>query len=187
MDDDEFVGEEDEGGIKFTFTPPPSFYEDTSAPDVPSMPVPTNSSVSESAGEAEDNSSFMFPQLHSPQRAPGYSSIPRFTPPKPSSLPVHVFSTSTPVKIPLYCAHFHPAATGTAGSPFKTPTPPGSNKVASFIPQPRRIASPASARPSAIPVMNSTSRLPSSTLTNLDMSSLQSPLLRSSHEEPYYA
>ena len=178
--DEEFVGEVDEGGIKFTFNPPPSYYmddADMSTPDT-SMTASTPDSSNKSAcifepiDEDEADTSFTFPQLKSQRTSPSPSGIPRLRSSSPSMLPQPT-STSTPPKVvsPL------PLRIVTSPASFSTPPPKRAataptfipqprtspvtpSKVASFIPQPPR--SSALPRPSAIPVMTppASSRLP---------------------------
>ncbi|KAI0643683.1 hypothetical protein C8Q79DRAFT_914583 [Trametes meyenii] len=185
---EEFVGEEDEGGIKFTFDPPPSDYgldddADTSTPEL-SMTASTPESANKSGyffeplDEDEADSSFTFPQLKSPRGSPLPSAIPRLrTPsPSPSKLPLPVAAISTPSKVappPLPRINTSPSAFSTPppkraptfipqprASVSHIPSPPSIGKAASFIPQPKR--APTSPRPSAIPVMSppTSSRLP---------------------------
>ncbi|KAH9853924.1 hypothetical protein C2E23DRAFT_100714 [Lenzites betulinus] len=178
--DDEFIGEEDEGGIKFTFGPPPSEYcadADTSTPDLTMASTPESTNKSghffEPLDEDEADSSFTFPQLKYQRASPLPSAIPRLRSPSPSPSkpPVTVASTSTPVKAssPLPLPLLSSSPIGFSTPPPKrastiptfipqprhavpqTPSPPSVGKVASFIPQPKR--SSASPRPSAIPVM----------------------------------
>ncbi|KAL1937564.1 hypothetical protein VTO73DRAFT_13059 [Trametes versicolor] len=187
--DEEFVGEEDEGGIKFVFGPPPSEYcaeADTSTPDLTMSATPESVNKSgnffEPFDEDDAESSFTFPQSKSQRSSPLPSAIPRLRSPSPSksSLPTPSTSTSTPAKIsppPLPRLVTSPSMFSTpppkrastiptfipqprASAP-QTPSPPSLGKVASFIPQPKRAAS--SPRPSAIPVMSppTSSRLPS--------------------------
>lgn len=187
--DEEFVGEEDEGGIKFVFGPPPSEYcaeADTSTPDLTMSATPESVNKSgnffEPFDEDDAESSFTFPQSKSQRSSPLPSAIPRLRSPSPSkpSLPTPSTSTSTPAKIappPLPRLITSPSMFSTpppkrastiptfipqprASAP-QTPSPPSLGKVASFIPQPKRAAS--SPRPSAIPVMSppTSSRLPS--------------------------
>ena len=180
--DDEFVGEVDEGGIKFTFNLPPSYFmdsdADTSTPDLSMTSASTPDSVNKSGyvfepiDEDEDDFSFTFPQLKTQRSIPSPSGIPRLRSSSPSAIPVRASSTSTPPKIasPL------PLRIVTSPASFSTPPPkravtaptfipqprvpsPSSAKVASFIPQPPRAHT--LPRPSAIPVMTPpSSRLP---------------------------
>ncbi|RDX53044.1 hypothetical protein OH76DRAFT_1343716 [Lentinus brumalis] len=176
---DEFVGEVDEGGIRFTFKPPPSYFVDSDAdmstPDLSTTSMSTPESVSktgyvfEPIDEDEDDCSFTFPQLKAQRSSASPSGIPRLRSPSPSSNP----STSTPPKIfsplPLRIVTSHasfstPPPRRAATVPTFIPQPrvssASSSKVASFIPQPQRSAT--IPRPSAIPVMTppASSRLP---------------------------
>lgn len=182
--DEEFVGEVDEGGIKFTFNPPPSYFmdEQESSPDT-SMTASTPDSVHKSApmfepfdeDEDEAESNFTFPQLKPLRTSPSPSGIPRLRSSSPSlsMLPVSTLSSTPPkvvAPIPLRIVT-SPACFSTpppkraATAPTFLPQPRTSlaatpSKVASFIPQPQR--SLTLPRPSAIPVMTSpaSSRLP---------------------------
>ncbi|KAI0366417.1 hypothetical protein BV20DRAFT_952355 [Pilatotrama ljubarskyi] len=186
--DEEFIGEEDEGGIKFVFDPPPSDYcvdADTSTPDLTmsSTPESTNKSGGffEPSDDDEADCSFTFPQLKSQRSNPQPSAIPRLRSPSPSKLPIFAAPVS-PAKaassIPLPRLNTSPSSFSTpppkrgATAPAfipqprgvvpQTPSPPSMGKVASFIPQPKRAST--SPRPSAIPIMSppTSSRLPSS-------------------------
>lgn len=168
--DDEFEGEVYEGGIKFTFTVPPEYQQNLEA-TVPSTPVAQKSPPVIDPFEEED-SSFTFPQARSRQGSVSPSSIPRLASAKSSSIPV---SSGTPVKSVLTnrsdnipsafmtppnkrggaTSKFIPQPWTQTGSPLKSLTRPNA-KATSFIPQPRRVSSPA--RPSAIPVMSPPSR-----------------------------
>ncbi|KAI9063433.1 hypothetical protein FKP32DRAFT_1651102 [Trametes sanguinea] len=190
--DEEFVGEEDEGGIKFVFDPPPSDYcpdldADTSTPDLTMASTPDSVNKSgqffEPMEDDDADSSFTFPQLKTQRSNPLPSAIPRLRSPSPSKLPMPPTTASTPVKAasalpltrlgsPVSFSTPPPKRTIVAAPTFipqprnsvpQTPSPPSQGKVASFIPQPKRAA--ASPRPSAIPVMSPpiSSTLPSST------------------------
>ncbi|KAI8984983.1 hypothetical protein BD414DRAFT_417989 [Trametes punicea] len=181
--DEDFVGEEDEGGIKFTFSPPPSDYRvdevaDTSTPDLTMASTPESVNRSgqffEPVDDDEDDSSFMFQPLKSQRSGILPSAIPRLRSPSPSKLPMSAVPTTAPAKSasPLLArlstspVSFstpppkRPSAAPTfipqpRGAAPQTPSPPSSNKVASFIPQPKRAST--SPRPSAIPIKSPTS------------------------------
>ncbi|TBU50518.1 hypothetical protein BD309DRAFT_1040200 [Dichomitus squalens] len=185
-DDEEFVGEVDEGGIKFTFNPPPSYVfegeADTSSSD---LSMTTTSSASESvndsssffefADEHEDDASFTLPQLKSQRSSPSPSAIPRLRSSSPSMIPLPVSSPTVPKvaapvprrAVPSPTVFSTPPLKRSATAPTFIPQPRGSpstpSKVASMIPQPQRAST--SPKPSAIPVMTSPvpSRLPYST------------------------
>ncbi|CDO74136.1 hypothetical protein BN946_scf185043.g186 [Trametes cinnabarina] len=173
---EEFVGEEDEGGIKFVFDPPPSDYcpdfdADTSTPDLTMASTP------------DSVTNFTFPQLKCQRSTPLPSAIPRLRSPSPSkpSLPPAVASTPVKVGSQLPLSRLSSSASFSTPPPKRpsaaaptfipqprhsvpqSPSPPSSGKVASFIPQPKRASN--SPRPSAIPVMSPpiSSTLPSST------------------------
>ncbi|PIL36669.1 hypothetical protein GSI_00358 [Ganoderma sinense ZZ0214-1] len=180
--DEEFVGEVDEGGIKFTFNPPPEYFLDSDAdtststsdlsftsPTSPSFQFANKSdNIFEPIDDSEEDASFTFPQLK-PQRSSTLpSAIPRLRSPSPSMLPLPV-SSSTPPKIVAPVprrATMSPTSFSTpplkrsATAPTFIPQPRGPPstpsklpKAASFVPQPQR--APASPKPSAIPVMTS--------------------------------
>ncbi|KAI0829330.1 hypothetical protein BC628DRAFT_1315177 [Trametes gibbosa] len=179
--DDEFIGEEDEGGIKFTFGPPPFEYctdADTSTPDLTMASTPESTTKTDNffgpLDDDEVDSSFTSHQLKTRRTSPLPSAIPRLKSPSPSpsKLPVAVPSTSTPVKAssPLPWPPLGSSPIGFSTPPPKrtptiptfipqprlsvprTPSPPSVSKVASSIPQPKRV--PAAPRSSAIPVMS---------------------------------
>ncbi|KAI0751244.1 hypothetical protein C8Q80DRAFT_1156257 [Daedaleopsis nitida] len=182
--DEGFVGEEDEGGIKFTFNLPPSYFmddADTTTPDL-SMTVSTPDSVNKSApmfepiDEDEQDGNFTFPQLRTQRSSPGPSAIPRLRSPSPS---VRALPTSTSTSTPPKVASPLPLRIVTPPTSFSTPPPkravtaptfipqPRSSpvtapKVTSFIPQPQRAST--LPRSSGIPVMSpsASSRLPCS-------------------------
>ncbi|KZT12611.1 uncharacterized protein LAESUDRAFT_808196 [Laetiporus sulphureus 93-53] len=170
--EDEFVGEVDEGGIKFTFMIPPEYQEslvEESQSDTTSATFETDSSITvvASVGEGEDKT-LMLPQTHQDQIAALPSSIPRPTPIRASSIPVPI-GASSPHRSPSAFASrncnipatFASPTTKRGGSPptsipqprFKSSSP-SSSKVASFIPQPKRTPSLASSRPSTFPLMS---------------------------------
>ena len=186
----EFVGEVDEGGIKFTFSPPPSYFvesesdADMSTPDLTmSTPESSNKSgyVFEPIDEDESDSSFTFPQLKSQRNSPSPSGIPRLRSPSPSMIPVASSPKSSPPALRLITSSpsspsFSTPPRRASTTPTFIPQPRGSPspspKVASFIPQPSRAHT--SPRPSAIPVMMTppgSSRLPySAHLSSMSMS-----------------
>ncbi|KAH9950091.1 hypothetical protein B0H21DRAFT_687382 [Amylocystis lapponica] len=173
--DDEFVGEVDEGGIKFVFNPPPM------SPPTPKSEKASPPPVMEPFDVDEEASlSFTFPQSRIPSLNSSPSSIPRSN----STKPISPAAMSTPVKSRLPQATQSPSAFMTppskrggtlpsfipqprsqSGTPLKTPTTP--LKGPSFIPQPRRVTSPASFKPSSIPVMSPPSRLHSKPLISV--------------------
>ena len=184
--DEEFVGQVDEGGIKFTFNPPPSYFfegeVDTSSSD---LSMTTTSSASESitdsssffepVSEDEEDASFTFPQLKSQRSSPLPSAIPRLRSSSPSMIPLPVSSPTAPkiaAPVPRRAApsptvFSTPPLKRSATAPTFIPQPRGPpstpstpSKVASFIPQPQRTST--SPKPSAIPVITSpvSSRLP---------------------------
>ncbi|KAI1793020.1 hypothetical protein LXA43DRAFT_303873 [Ganoderma leucocontextum] len=183
--DEEFVGEVDEGGIRFTFNPPPDYFLDSDAdtntstsdlsitsPTSPTFQFANKSdNIFEPVDESEEDASFTFPQLKSQRNSTLPSSIPRLRSPSPSMLPLPV-SSPTPPKIvaPVPCSPTSfstPPLKRSATAPTFIPQPRGPPstpsklpKAASFIPQPQRV--PASPKPSAIPIMTSpaSSRLP---------------------------
>lgn len=148
--EDEFVGEVDEGGIKFTFDPPPPEYTEASNASIDSISFYSEAdssicSVVQAADlsdpfaedDEDDAVPFTFPQLHSRQGqsqtqswSKGHvatSSLPRVVPPKPSSIPVPVLSTPPSFRKP------------SSTSIFTTPPPSRRSDVTpmTFIPQPR--------------------------------------------------
>ncbi|KAI0771546.1 hypothetical protein BD413DRAFT_604322 [Trametes elegans] len=156
----EFVGEKDEGGIKFVFDPPPSEYcvaSDTSMSSSTDMNTPDLTMVSSPSREASPAISlsplmkktrWSSIKVASPMSLPRLCSSPSgFSTPSPKRI------SSAPTFIP------HPRA-----SIPLTPFSSSPGKVASFIPQPRRASASASPRPSVIPIMTPpmSSRLPSS-------------------------
>ncbi|KAL6306701.1 hypothetical protein BKA93DRAFT_135238 [Sparassis latifolia] len=182
--DDEFVGEVDEGGIKFTFNIPVAFETpDTSAHDNVLSPAAKNStSVSDPFVDHASDSSFTS-QTRGQRSVTSPSSIPRLSAAKVITSSILVPSFSTPVKssVPRESPGafvtppakrggtpptFIPQPRCQAGSPFKTPS---SNKAPSFIPQPRRATPPSSSKSSSIPVMSPTSRHTSSPFTSFVM------------------
>ena len=188
--DEEFVGEVDEGGIKFTFNPPPEYFLDSDADtsasvsdlSIASPTSPTfqfakkSDNIFEPVDDSEDDTSFTFPQLKSKRGSTLPSAIPRLRSASPSILSLPI-SSPTPPKIVAPVprrATMSPTSFSTpplkrsATAPTFIPQPRGSpstpsklSKAASFIPQPQR--TPASPKPSAIPIMTSSpasSRLP---------------------------
>ncbi|KAM5532698.1 hypothetical protein V8D89_013590 [Ganoderma adspersum] len=180
--DEEFVGEVDEGGIKFTFNLPPEYFLDSDAdtststsdlsitsPTSPTFQFANKSdNIFEPVDDFEDDASFTFPQLK-PQRSSTLpTAIPRLRSPSPSMLPLPV-SSPTPPKIvapvprraTMSSTSFStPPLRRSATAPTFIPQPRGSPsmpsklpKAPSFIPQPQRV--PASPKPSAIPIMTS--------------------------------
>jgi hypothetical protein len=80
---DEFIGEEDEGGIKFTFNIPPAFTSpESSQTPSPTTPPPLHKPMPyyEPATEDDDHTPFPFP-------AASLASRTRTSPPSPSSIP----------------------------------------------------------------------------------------------------
>ncbi len=187
--DEEFVGEVDEGGIKFTFNPPLDYFLDSDADtsasisdrSIASPTSPTfqfvnkSDNIFEPIDDSEDDASFTFPQLKSQRSSTLPSGIPRLRSSSPSMLPLPI-SSPTPPKIVAPVprrATMSPTSFSTpplkrsATAPTFIPQPYGSPstssklpKAASFIPQPQR--APAPPKPSAIPIMTSpaSSRLP---------------------------
>ncbi len=141
--DDEFAGQEVEGGIIFTFTPPPSFYESVESGD---MPIPATSTTTFLCGEdgipTIENAvseTAPVPASRLPQSKASASAIPtplastpvksnlmRF--PRAESSP-HQFSTP-PAKQQAAGSTFNSRETPYAMSPKGHPV--------SFIPQPKR-------------------------------------------------
>ncbi|PCH41591.1 hypothetical protein WOLCODRAFT_24853 [Wolfiporia cocos MD-104 SS10] len=166
--DDEFVGEIDEGGIKFTFTIPPDFQVATEPEPVESLESVSTPQAMPSAPVVmnpfeEEDSSFTFPQSRSQQNSsPTPSAIPRLVQSRSSaalgsnssSSPIRSSPRSSPSKLPS------PSSTPTKRStPSFIPQPRGKSpahgaNMVSFIPQPRRSPSPASYKSSAIPIVS---------------------------------
>ncbi|OCH85150.1 hypothetical protein OBBRIDRAFT_860406 [Obba rivulosa] len=176
IDEIEFVGEEDEGGIKFVFNPPPREYtaspEPADAAPTPETPQrPLSAPIIEPLDDTTPESS---PVPETPARPPSNSSsspspsgIPRLTPSKSfvSSIPV-ASGSSTPSRVRSSILLPRPDTTPST-STFQTP--PAKCVAPSFIPQPPSIAKPAPVcaistpkrlRPSAIPIMSPPSRQP---------------------------
>ena len=167
--DDEFVGEVDEGGIKFTFTIPPEFQTEASA--APSTPAHKSSPTAETPVAEDADASFTFPQTRAASAYPSPSSIPRLasgkavgTPKSPvlSARNTNIPSSfkTPPAKRGAASPTFIPQPRGQTSPTLKSP-PPSAGKAASPIPQARR-ASPTSVKRSGIPVMSpSSTPLPS--------------------------
>ncbi|KAH9918154.1 uncharacterized protein B0H18DRAFT_883054 [Fomitopsis serialis] len=165
--DEEFVGEVDEGGIKFTFEIPPEFQvvQEPEPTPAPSTPAQKSSPAVQTPVAEEADSSFRFPQTRAANAYPSPSSIPRLASakttgtPKSPVLPARNTNIPSPFQTP-------PAKCGGASPTFipqpRIKSPPlSASKTTSFIPQPHR-PSPASVKPSGIPVMSpSSTRLPS--------------------------
>ncbi|CCM04026.1 uncharacterized protein FIBRA_06183 [Fibroporia radiculosa] len=178
---EEFVGEVDEGGIKFTFTIPPEYQDNIGLSDSTQTPRKKLSPPAFEPVDDEEDSSFTFPQSRPEPSTPSPSSIPRRSParkPVPSlaSTPTKASPALAPRNTNIPSAYMTPPTKrgGTSptlipqlhGSSLKSPSPPNV-KGTSFIPQPRRVTSPAACKPSAIPVM--------SPITNTSRSSSRSP------------
>ncbi|KAH9943014.1 uncharacterized protein BXZ73DRAFT_40176 [Epithele typhae] len=182
--DEEFVGEEDEGGIKFTFNVPASYLADsdadTSTPalSVTSTPESTGKStqVFEPIDEDEGDDSFTFPQLKSQRNTPSPSGIPRLRSSSPSMIPVSTASSpmsspksfSLPLRINTSPMSFSTPPRRVSTAPTFIPVPRATSspvplKAPCFVPQPTRASF--APRPSGIPVMSppAPSRLPYST------------------------
>ncbi|KAL4241380.1 hypothetical protein ABKN59_000100 [Abortiporus biennis] len=160
---DEFVGEEVEGGIIFTFAPPPSFDDELndSTNDLDDSANLNNSMSSDASFEAKDSSVTNLQILHRSPSTP--SSIPRLS----RAALVSPSSTSTPVKrntvgFPLTC-----------NSPSSFSTPPSRRgPQPTFIPQPRKVVSPSSSSPpKSIPVGSPPSRIPVSSTSQTKLPS----------------
>lgn len=181
--DDEFVGEVDEGGIKFTFTIPPEF-QAAVEPVAPSTPAQKSSPAVQTPVAEEADSSFTFPQTRAASAYPSPSSIPRLASAKVTGTPKSPVLSARSTNIPS--GFKTPPAKRGAASPMFIPQPrsqtsptlksppPSAGKITSFIPQPRR-ASPTSIKRSGIPVMS-----PSSTPLPSLMSIIVSDGLRAS-------
>ena len=126
--EDVFIGEEDEGGIKFTFNIPPAFISpESSQSPSPTTPPPVHKSMPyyEPASEDDDQNSFSL-RIVSP------ASRTRTSPPSPSSIP-----RATALK------RFEGLAKDAKFSPCASPSPPrispsnprGGSRP-SFLPQP---------------------------------------------------
>ncbi|KAI0921992.1 hypothetical protein AcW2_006809 [Taiwanofungus camphoratus] len=172
---DEFVGEVDEGGIKFTFTLPAEFAESQAVADVSTPDSKVCKTVPPPFDEYEQASTdFTFPQSRLQQSISAPSSIPRPASAKTLSSAIPVPKVSTPVKpnnvvLPRIrqspsafmtppakrgaSPTFIPQPRSQPETPSKTPSSP--SKIASFIPQAKRTSSPAS-KTSAIPVIPTT-------------------------------
>ncbi|KAH9843719.1 uncharacterized protein C8Q71DRAFT_698302 [Rhodofomes roseus] len=163
--EDEFVGEVDEGGIKFTFTIPPEFrvVQEPELAPAPSTPAQKSSPAAQTPAAEDADSSFTFPQMRTASAYPSPSSIPRLASVKMTGTPKSpVLSTrntnipspfqTPPTKRGGASPTFIPQPRVQASSAHKSP-PPSAGKTASFIPQPRR-ASPTSVKLSGIPVMS---------------------------------
>ena len=167
--DDEFVGEVDEGGIKFTFTIPPEFQTEASV--APSTPAQKSSPTVQTPVAEDADASFTFPQTRAASAYPSPSSIPRLasgkavgTPKSPvlSARNTNIPSSfkTPPAKRGAASPTFIPQPRGQTSPTLKSP-PPSAGKAASPIPQARR-ASPTSVKRSGIPVMSpSSTPLPS--------------------------
>ena len=164
--DDEFVGEEVEGGIVFTFIPPPSFEESDVPADTPDLSCDSSSTPDSSFSEEHNHSLSSVTSLTS---FTSPSSIPRLMSAKrssPSALPM----SSTPVKSSrtVDCLRTPPppsssALTKRACSPADSrrsmsPSTPSKIPQPSFIPQPRR--SMPSKAPVTLPTSRTTPALP---------------------------
>lgn len=168
--DDEFVGEVDEGGIKFTFTIPPEF-QVTEEPAAPSTPAQKSSPAVETPAAEDADTSFTFPQTRAASAYPSPSSIPRLASGKTAGTPKSPVLSARNTNIPSSfktpptkrggaSPTFIPQPRGQTSPTPKSP-PSSAGKAASFIPQPRR-ASPTSVKRSGIPVMSpSSTPLPS--------------------------
>jgi len=134
--EDEFIGEEDEGGIKFTFKIPPAFASpessQTPSPTTPVLtPVHKPMPYYEPANEDDYHTPFPFP-VASP------ASCTRSSPPSPSSIP-----RATALKRfegPAKDAKFSPPRTSRSppspASPRISPTNLRGGSRPSFLPQP---------------------------------------------------
>ena len=134
--EDEFIGEEDEGGIKFTFKIPPAFTSpessQTPSPTTPVLtPVHQPMPYYEPANEDDYHTPFPFPVASPPSRT-------RSSPPSPSSIP-----RATALKRfegPAKDAKFSPPRTSrsppSAASPRISPTNLRGGSRPSFLPQP---------------------------------------------------
>lgn len=164
--DDEFNGQEVEGGIIFTFNPPPSF----------------DDCQDDSHDESFDSSRSSDVQPTTPSPRTSYSSLPRPTSAKTFSLSP-VAAPSRPV-VSIF-TNFPPSSFSTPpskrASPFATPsttsriTPPSPSiqtqrKPASFIPQPKRV-SPVNSR-IPVPSVRSPSPLTKVSTSMYDYSAL---------------
>ncbi|KZT74510.1 hypothetical protein DAEQUDRAFT_196090 [Daedalea quercina L-15889] len=163
--EDDFVGEVDEGGIKFTFTIPPEFQvvQESEPIAAPSTPAQKSSPAVQTPAAEDGGDSFTFPQTRAANAYPSPSSIPRFVSVKATGTPKSPVLSARSTNIPTSFATpptkrggasptFIPQPRSQASPPLRSP-PLSAGKSASFIPQPRR-ASPTSIKPSSIPVMS---------------------------------
>ncbi|KAI0260930.1 hypothetical protein BC834DRAFT_845850 [Gloeopeniophorella convolvens] len=153
--DGEFVGERDEGGIKFTFAVPPFSVRSRSpspSPELaktPRKPVP----YIEPAAE-EDDLAFTFPRPRtpsSPSAIPRATALKRFESPTKSRLPLRTSPSSSPTT---------PPRKGVAARPSLIPQPASATRLPAptFIPQPVALAKrPATAAP--VPSIHTTTPL----------------------------
>ncbi|KAA1466020.1 hypothetical protein DENSPDRAFT_868183, partial [Dentipellis sp. KUC8613] len=152
-EDEEFIGEEDEGGIKFTFTIPPQFHSPASTEFVrtPSPPHSPTKLVSFYEPFSEDDEEPFTLKARSdevvaPKQCTQRAKSPAET--SPSSIPraAALKRFETPTKIPA--PRFSPP---TDASSFMTP-PKRAVARPSFIPQPRRETNSPSASPKQQPI-----------------------------------
>ncbi|KAI0313452.1 hypothetical protein OF83DRAFT_534701 [Amylostereum chailletii] len=154
---EEFIGEEDEGGIKFVFSIPPE-YAAPSTPAAEASPL-IQSPVARKPGHVfspfdEGDESFSFSPRSSdfePPQTPISSSLSKASPssiPRASSL--KRFSSTSPIPSPRFSPSQEPT------SSFITPPSKRGGARPSFIPQPRK----SSPSPSKIPTMAAPTFLP---------------------------
>ena len=126
--EDEFIGEEDEGGIKFTFKVPPAFVSpESSQSPSPTTPPSAHNSMPYYEPASEDEDQTLFP-LHIVSPA----SRTRTSPPSPSSIPRAIA-----------LKRFEGLAKDAKFSPRASPSPPRNSPSSmrggsrpSFLPQP---------------------------------------------------
>ncbi|KAH8105497.1 hypothetical protein BXZ70DRAFT_1075466 [Cristinia sonorae] len=156
--DDEFVGQEVEGGIIFTFNPPPSFSDEPEIAQTPELLYDSSMSTPDSSF-SEENSRSSSSTGSSPHISP--SSIPRLAGSKKPLLPSFLPITSTPVKSSRAPESFQtppaisgPLKRGTSPNEMRrsaSPATPSKLPQPSFIRQPRRADAVKSTSPNPAP------------------------------------
>lgn len=133
--DDEIIGEEVEGGIIFTFSPPEDF-QGYDEPRVPDVALTEEKSSGDLLGELDQSTSFSLSPDRLQKIASSPSSIPRLASTKSYPLAQPSPSTSTPVKP----NSFKFPVVSDSPSVFVTP-PFKRGTTPTFIPQPRSSSS----------------------------------------------
>ncbi|KAI9510968.1 hypothetical protein F5148DRAFT_1281329 [Russula earlei] len=164
--DDEFVGEKDEGGIKFTFKIPSAFASPESSQS-PSPMTPVLQSLvhepvpyHETAIDSDDDAPFPLPipspVSHTRASPPSPSAIPRATALKRFERPAKFCLSPVSLSPPAVSSHIPPSTKRCDTRPSFLPQP-----ITKAVPAPTFIPQPASKAPSSMPLAQFQSQSPS--------------------------